>query len=129
MVKSVKSDILFERNLAPCPGCGQSDRLKIGRRVITFWDQNEKDQVICDRCGWRGPEANSAADARGLWNLRRDQRSWVRMAIDALIQVQSEKYGWSAKIHPEDREKWEKYERSIQLLEMLNPNTRERELE
>jgi len=77
---------------------------------------HEKDQVICDRCGWRGPEGDSTAAARQFWDHRRDQRSWVRMAIEALEKIQRENYGWSSKIHPDAREKWERYQRAIDLL-------------
>jgi hypothetical protein len=52
--------------LEPCPNCKTPDHLEVGKG-----SSNTYRQVYCTACSKFGPLANTAAQARLLWNQRR----------------------------------------------------------
>ena len=65
----------------PCPWCPVPVR-RVVRFVSEAWDA--KQQVVCRRCGARGPEADTEAAAIAAWNQRKDVSQGVTPAADAV---------------------------------------------
>lgn len=57
-----------------CPSCGKADKAVITARTITYWNNRKKFRVICNRCGWQGPEKDTEEKSVEAWNKRYDNK-------------------------------------------------------
>lgn len=58
---------ILEDDLQVCPGCGKNDDLSIAYRARSADDGT---RVVCERCGWQGPNRQTREDAVDAWNTR-----------------------------------------------------------